>query len=65
MLKINGKECGQYIGCSVAEMLEKEQYILTRVAVEKNGEILPKAQYDEAILRDGDTVEVVCFMGGG
>ena len=44
MLKINGKECGQYIGCSVAEMLEKEQYILTRVAVEKNGEILPKAQ---------------------
>ena len=36
-----------------------------RVAVEINEEIVPKAKYDETILKDEDTVEVVRFVGGG
>ena len=35
------------------------------VAVERNGDIIPKAQYDTAVFEDGDTVEVVSFVGGG
>lgn len=65
MLKINGKEKEQYIGSSVAEMLEKEQYAAARVAVERNGGILPRSAYGETILKSGDTVEVVSFVGGG
>ena len=34
-------------------------------AVELNGEILPKSKYDETMLKDGDVVEVVNFVGGG
>lgn len=36
-----------------------------RVAVELNGEIVPRAGWAEAPLREGDRVEVVHFVGGG
>ena len=33
--------------------------------VKINGDIVPKAQYSETVLKDGDSVEVVSFVGGG
>ena len=34
-------------------------------AVELNEEILPKAEYAETVLKDGDVLEIVNFVGGG
>ncbi len=64
LVKINGEEQAVE-GQTVAEYLEKAGYSRNRVAVEKNGEILPKAEYDSAVLEDGDVIEVVSFVGGG
>jgi sulfur carrier protein len=36
-----------------------------RVAVELNRDILPKAQYEATLLKDGDNLEIVHFVGGG
>ena len=36
-----------------------------RIAVELNEEILPKANYAATVLKDGDVVEIVNFVGGG
>lgn len=36
-----------------------------RVAVELNREIVPKSQWGEVRLRDGDQLEVINFVGGG
>ena len=36
-----------------------------RVAVERNGEIVPRAKWAEIHLEDGDKLEVVQFVGGG
>lgn len=36
-----------------------------RVAVEKNGEIVPRSQFDAVNLRDGDKLEIVGAVGGG
>ena len=36
-----------------------------RVAVEKNGSIVPRAAFAEEKLTDADHLEVVCFVGGG
>ena len=36
-----------------------------KVAVEYNGEILPKAEYGATALADGDKIEIVHFVGGG
>ena len=64
MGKINGNEL-DVAGKTVAEYLATTSYSLERVAVERNGEIVPKAEYDETVLADGDSVEVVSFVGGG
>jgi sulfur carrier protein len=36
-----------------------------RVAVELNREILPKGAYQDTVLTDGDSIEIVHFVGGG
>ena len=64
MVKINGDEL-DVAGKTVAEYLSTTSYSLGRVAVERNGEIVPKAEYGRTVLADGDVVEVVSFVGGG
>jgi sulfur carrier protein len=36
-----------------------------RLAIEKNGEIVPRSQFDVVTLRDGDKLEIVGAVGGG
>ena len=64
MVKINGNEvlCE---GSSLAEYLAGTRYDVRRIAVERNGEIVPKSQYESTVLEDGDVVEIVSFVGGG
>ena len=64
MVKINGAATNAD-GMTVTEYLLSEKYDILRVAVEKNGEIVPKNNYDNTILSDGDSLEVVSFVGGG
>lgn len=64
MVKINGIE-ENCAGMTLREYLAGTDYHPQRIAVERNGEIVPKAQYDATILRDGDSLEVVSFVGGG
>ena len=64
MVKINGEE-RNVAGKTVAEYLAATNYDPKRIAVERNGDIVPKPQYDETVLEDGDCVEVVSFVGGG
>ena len=64
MVSINGVELN-VAGRTVAEYLAENGYDTKRVAVELNCDILPKAQYDSTLLHDGDSVEVVSFVGGG
>ncbi len=64
MVKING-EFTEADGMTVEEYLSSAGYDKKRVAVELNGEILPKCAYADTILKDGDSAEVVSFVGGG
>lgn len=64
MVKING-ESHDLAGNTISEYLATTNYDPKRIAVERNGEIVPKAQYTETVLIDGDSVEVVSFVGGG
>ena len=64
MVKINGESL-ELAGKTVAEYLAQTDYDRNRIAIERNGEIVPKASYDETVLEDGDSVEVVSFVGGG
>lgn len=64
MVKING-EWLDVAGQTLQAYLATTQYDPRRIAVERNGEIVPKAQYGETVLTDGDVIEVVSFVGGG
>ena len=64
MVKINGKDY-DFNGMNMALAVEKLDFKPERIAVELNGEILPKTDYKNTLLKDGDSVEVVSFVGGG
>ena len=64
MVKVNGVEL-DIAGKTVTEYLSATSYDPKRIAVECNGAIVPKARYGETVLQDGDSVEVVSFVGGG
>ncbi len=64
MVKING-ELFDVDGKSVSEYLKSAGYDMKRIVVERNGDIVPKLQYEETMLTDGDSVEIVSFVGGG
>lgn len=64
MVVVNGTEL-DVAGKTLSEYLATTTYDLKRIAVERNGEIVFKSQYDETVLEDGDRLEIVSFVGGG
>jgi len=64
MVKINGSSM-EMAGITLAQYLSTTDYAISRIAVEKNGMIVPKSQYETTLLCDGDELEIVSFVGGG
>lgn len=64
MVRINGNDWDA-AGMTVMEYLETTDFDPKRIAVERNGDIVFKSQYDETVLCDGDMIEIVSFVGGG
>ena len=64
-ITVNGSPMRVPAGASVADLLERLRVSTPRVAVERNREILPKAQYGTTVLAEGDSFEVVELVGGG
>ena len=64
MIKINGSSY-EWKEINLMSALETLGFDPARIAVERNGEVVPRAQYKDTMLRDGDVLEVVRFVGGG
>lgn len=64
MIKING-EILDTCNIKLIEYLNEKNYNPNRIAVELNGEIIPRSNYEKIILKSGDTLEIVTFVGGG
>lgn len=63
-LIINGEAKESSVG-TLAQLIEQLGMKADRVAVELNREIVPRAQWAQTALSDGDRLEVVHFVGGG
>lgn len=50
---------------SVARLLADRGLAGKRVAVERNGEIVPKSRHEDTTLAAGDRIEIVVAVGGG
>ncbi len=64
MVTINGEE-KNCVGMTLSQYLASTAYDPKRIAVERNGDIVPKTAYADTILQDNDVLEVVNFVGGG
>lgn len=64
MAKINGVEI-EANGKTISQYLAGTDYSVARIAVERNGDIVPKAEYDNVTIEENDVIEVVSFVGGG
>ncbi len=50
---------------TIADLVRELDLVPEKVAVERNGEIVPRSTLAEAALAEGDTLEIVHFVGGG
>ncbi len=64
-LVINGEERAFDQVRTLAELVESMGLKSDRVAIEHNRGIVPRAEWAQTVVQDGDRLEVVHFVGGG
>lgn len=65
IVRINGEDTELTENTSVQNLLDSRQISADTVVIELNRDILPSESFDETILKDGDHLEVLRFVGGG
>ena len=64
-MKVNGQEVTLKDEITLFDYLEQNNYSTTKIAVGRNGDIVPKNMYNQVILTEADRLEIVSFVGGG
>lgn len=64
MVRLNGENM-DIAEKTLAQLIAELVPDASRIAVELGGVIIPKSRYAETVLRDGDELEIVTFVGGG
>ena len=62
---VNGSAMELQDGITIENLLAQLEIDVRLVAVEQNLEIVPKADYSTRLIREGDAIEIVQFVGGG
>ncbi|TCV84103.1 sulfur carrier protein ThiS [Sulfurirhabdus autotrophica] len=64
-LTVNGTQHTFQQNLNMSQLLEQMDLVGKRVAIERNGEIVPRSQFGEVQLASGDQLEIVVAVGGG
>lgn len=62
---VNGKETTLPDECTASNMLDFLGYKQKMIVIERNYEIIPKEEFDNAIIKENDSIEIISFVGGG
>ena len=62
---LNGESRSTTEGQTVAQLIHELGLDSRNVAVERNREVVPRAEHGQTVLAEGDQLEVVTFVGGG
>ncbi|TAJ79439.1 sulfur carrier protein ThiS [bacterium] len=65
MVQINGEKREIAAGINVAQLLQELGIRGGRVVVELNRDIVSREAHDTTLLKEGDKIEIVHFVGGG
>jgi len=64
-IRVNGSEERVDAGITLAEFLDRSERNPKYLAVERNGELVPRTRHAECVLNAGDELEIVTLVGGG
>ena len=64
-MTVNGKAHRFEQPLEIAALLARLELAGKKLAVERNGEIVPKSAHAQTLLADGDQLEIVVAVGGG
>ena len=64
-ITLNGAEREVEQGTTIAQLIDEITKDRTRVAVERNRAIAPRATWEQSLVAEGDEIEVVTLVGGG
>ena len=64
-LLINGEPRAFPASLTLSELIASLDLLGKRIAIEKNGEIVPRSQHASTVLASGDRLEIVVAVGGG
>ena len=64
-IRVNGEHRRVVAGMTIAELAAELGLEPTKVAVERNLEIVPRSTLADVRVEDGDDFEIVTFVGGG
>ena len=64
-LTVNGEPRHFEQPMTCQQLLQQLEPAGKRVALERNGEIVPRSRHGDVIINDGDTLEIVVAVGGG
>lgn len=65
MITLNGNTVSDSEGITLEEIIRRQNFVKSRIAIEINGTIISKKEYETTQVQDGDVIEVVSFVGGG
>ena len=64
-MRVNGVSIPLEEEKTLLQYLQENQYDPSKIAVERNGKIVPKREYEATLLQSEDQLEIVQFVGGG
>ena len=64
-IHVNGKKFQLKNGMKIPNLAKELGLNLSKVAIEINESVIPREEYKKLILKKGDKIEIVTFLGGG
>jgi sulfur carrier protein len=65
IVQLNGEKKNIRVNSTISDLLAFLEVKILQVAVELNGSIISKSDYETTILKSDDKIEIVNFIGGG
>jgi thiamine biosynthesis protein ThiS len=65
LVHVNGEDKEIVEGTLLAELITQLNLPVQRIAVELNRSVVRRPEWEKTVLREGDRVEIVHFVGGG
>lgn len=65
MIRVNNRDLDFYEGMTIKSLIEDLKYSFPTLIIKVNSKFIPKNQYHETIIKDGDDIKIIHPIAGG